>query len=134
MENNNILHLVLKKQWYDLIGSGIKKEEYREIKPYWIKRLWCNPTFDRNGRVIEKKPITDWTINVCKERNIDLIEMAHKGNMLPKDFNTVCFHLGYTDTKMTFQIKSITVDTGKEEWGAEKDKQYFVIKLGDRLL
>ena len=130
---DNTLHLVLKKQWYDLIESGIKKEEYREIKPYWIKRLWYNPTFDRNGHVIEKKPITDWVINVCKERNIDLIEMAHKGNMLPKDFNNVCFHFGYTNTKMTFQIKSITVDTGKEEWGAEKDKLYFVIKLGVKL-
>ena len=55
-------------------------------------------------------------------------------NLMPKDFNIVCFHLGYTNTKMAFQIKSITIDTGKEEWGAEKDKQYFVIKLGDRLL
>ena len=27
-----------------------------------------------------------------------------------------------------------TVDTGKEECGAEKNKLYFVIKLGDRLL
>lgn len=134
MKDNNTLHLVLKKKWYELIESGIKKEEYREIKPYWIKRLWYNPTFDKNGRVIEKKPITDWTINTCKERNIDLIEMAHKGNMLPKDFNTVCFHLGYTGTKIFFQIKNIIIDIGKEEWGAEKNKQYFVIKLGDRIL
>lgn len=35
----NILHLTLKKQWYDMIESGIKKEEYREMKPYWHKRL-----------------------------------------------------------------------------------------------
>lgn len=35
----NILHLNLKKKWYEMIESGIKKEEYREIKPYWIKRL-----------------------------------------------------------------------------------------------
>lgn len=26
------LHLVLKSQWYDMIASGEKKEEYREIK------------------------------------------------------------------------------------------------------
>lgn len=36
---NNILHLPLKAEWYNLIESGIKTEEYREIKPYWIKRL-----------------------------------------------------------------------------------------------
>lgn len=36
---NSILYLPLKSEWYNLIESGIKKEEYREIKPYWIKRL-----------------------------------------------------------------------------------------------
>lgn len=34
-----ILHLTLKKRWFDLILSGEKKEEYREIKEYWAKRL-----------------------------------------------------------------------------------------------
>ena len=33
------LHLTLKKKWFDLIVLGIKKEEYRELKPYWINRL-----------------------------------------------------------------------------------------------
>lgn len=36
---DKILHLPLKSEWYNLIESGIKTEEYREIKPYWIKRL-----------------------------------------------------------------------------------------------
>lgn len=36
---NNVLHLTLKKKWFDMIRSGEKTEEYREIKPYWIKRL-----------------------------------------------------------------------------------------------
>lgn len=34
-----ILHLTLKKKWFEMILSGEKKEEYREIKPYWTKRL-----------------------------------------------------------------------------------------------
>ena len=33
------LHLTLKKKWFDLILSGEKKEEYREIKDYWCKRF-----------------------------------------------------------------------------------------------
>lgn len=33
------LKLVLKKKWYDMIASGEKKEEYREITDYWIKRI-----------------------------------------------------------------------------------------------
>ena len=29
----------LKKQWYEKIRSGEKTIEYREVKPYWTKRL-----------------------------------------------------------------------------------------------
>ncbi|MCA6489113.1 MAG: ASCH domain-containing protein [Chitinophagaceae bacterium] len=31
--------MTLKKHWFDMIKSGYKKEEYREIKPYWESRL-----------------------------------------------------------------------------------------------
>ncbi len=34
-----ILHLTLKKKWFDLIASGEKTIEYREIKDYWKRRL-----------------------------------------------------------------------------------------------
>ena len=33
------LYLPIKKKWFDMILSGEKKEEYREIKSYWTKRL-----------------------------------------------------------------------------------------------
>lgn len=33
------LKLTLNKQWFDMIEKGIKTEEYREIKDYWIKRF-----------------------------------------------------------------------------------------------
>ena len=39
------LTLSLKKQWFDLLQSGVKPEEYRELKPFWAKRL-CGKTFD----------------------------------------------------------------------------------------
>ena len=39
-----VLHLTLKKKWFDLIKSGEKKHEYRQDKPYWRKRL-----VDENG-------------------------------------------------------------------------------------
>lgn len=34
-----ILTLPIKKRWFDLIASGEKKEEYREIKPYYQTRF-----------------------------------------------------------------------------------------------
>ena len=40
---NGTLHLVLKAKWYDIIKSGIKKEEYRELTEYWARRLLFFP-------------------------------------------------------------------------------------------
>ena len=37
-----MLTLPIKKKWFDMIKTGEKKEEYREIKPYWTKRLSNN--------------------------------------------------------------------------------------------
>lgn len=33
------LHLNLHRKWFDMIKSGEKTEEYREITPYWMNRL-----------------------------------------------------------------------------------------------
>ena len=47
-----ILHLTLKKNWFELIASGKKTIEYRGYKPYWERRL-LKKKFDevhfRNG-------------------------------------------------------------------------------------
>lgn len=34
-----ILPLVLEGKWYDMIASGEKKEEYRDAKLFWRKRI-----------------------------------------------------------------------------------------------
>ena len=34
-----MLHLTLKREWFDQIARGVKRNEYREYKPYWKKRL-----------------------------------------------------------------------------------------------
>lgn len=36
MDNN--LFLILKGQWYEMIDSGEKKEEYRQVTEYWTDR------------------------------------------------------------------------------------------------
>jgi len=47
-----VLHLTIKRKWFDLIVSGEKTEEYRDAKRYWIDRLYGR-VFDevhfRNG-------------------------------------------------------------------------------------
>ena len=88
-----------------MIASGEKKEEYREIKPYWANRL----------------------------KNI-IGQCGNGGTFVPW-FTDVTFYLGYAKNRpsMTFRIDSIIIGRGKPEWGAEPGKDYFVIKLGERI-
>lgn len=120
------LDLVLKKQWYDMIESGEKTEEYREIKPYWVSRLggcfrWCSQTLNNYGLYQNR-------CNTCSNLK-NLNKIASNG------YDAVIFHLGYAKNRpsMTFAIKEICIRPGRPEWGAEKGKAYFVIRLGDRL-
>ena len=39
------LHLNLHSKWFDMILAGIKKEEYREMKPFWHKRFLAGKEF-----------------------------------------------------------------------------------------
>jgi hypothetical protein len=39
MQEMRILKLTIKKKWFDMILSGEKKTEYREVKWYWTNRL-----------------------------------------------------------------------------------------------
>jgi hypothetical protein len=39
LTGSDILHLNLKKKWFDEIARGEKRKEYREYKAYWKKRL-----------------------------------------------------------------------------------------------
>lgn len=44
--------MTLMKKWFDEILAGTKKFEYRDIKPYWTKRL-----FQEDGSVKDYKII-----------------------------------------------------------------------------
>lgn len=114
-----ILHLPLKKEWYEMIESGVKTEEYREIKPYWEKRLIDYEAFkaDYKSIVFRRFLLGKWT-DPCLN--------------YPRGYTHVKFSYGYTKRTLTFEIESITIGKGKPEWGAPK-KDVFIIKLGNRL-
>lgn len=115
------LTLSLKKKWFDMIASGEKKEEYRELTLYWQKRLLrcgfvCNGNCVLAGEVV---------CPACR-----YLEYAN--------YDAVTFTLGYpraddTSRRMTFAVEDICFGEGKPEWGAEEETQYFVIKFGERL-
>lgn len=106
------LHLPLKAKWYEMIESGEKTEEYREIKPYWENRIQCQAY----GVCTPNKPcLRARTVGVCDMR-----------------YTHVKFSYGYTKRTMTFEIDSITIGRGIPEWGAPTE-DVFIIKLGKRL-
>lgn len=92
-----MLTLTIKKKWFDMIKSGEKKEEYREIKPYYDKRF---------GWKDDEKLRTYQITTDIKFRN------------------------GYSKTSPTlFCHVCIQKDYGKEQWGAEPNKRYYVLKI-----
>ena len=49
-----------------------------------------------------------------------------------KEFNTITFSNGYAKDRDQFIIEllDIEINTGRKEWGAAPDVNYFVLKLG----
>lgn len=117
------LHLPLKKEWYNMIESLIKPEEYRGITAYWIVRFFR----DENGR-----KITKLTASFLASNLETLKWWIESGKLVFKPFDFVKFSYGYTRRTMTFDIKEIVIGKGNPEWGAPEEN-VFIIKLGNRL-
>jgi hypothetical protein len=86
------LKLTVNKTWFDMFKAGIKKEEYRELKQYWIKRL----TIDNSLCQMGSNPIA-YVINA---KEFDFVELTNgynkkspsllfefKGTRIDNDFN-----------------------------------------------
>lgn len=108
-----ILDLPLKKEWYNMIESGVKTEEYRLVKPYWCKRL------------------TDCETRLCwirdEDGNCRFVGRIKETNK--KGYTHVRFRYGYTKRTKLREIDSITIGYGNPEWGAPTDRKVFIIKF-----
>lgn len=99
-----------------MILSGEKKEEYREIKSYWIVRLLNEPF-----------GIMSHTINQVKKD----VECCPNG--VWKQFDTIIFKNGYSKNARTMQVEFLGIEIGKPYplWCANwKNEEVFKIKLG----
>lgn len=105
-ENKKILYLPLKKEWYNMIESGEKKEEYRELSNYWYKRLMYKPFIDDSDNTFDNDDV--------------------------KPYDYVRFSYGYTKRNMTYKCNKIRIGEGKKEWGAPNGL-VFIIELGDKV-
>jgi len=100
------LVMTLKKKWFDMILSGVKTEEYREIKPYWEKRFINY--FGKHYDFSKETPALIWNTKL-------------------KD---IIFKNGYAKDAPQFNAEcTISEGYGKEEWGAEKGCKYYILKI-----
>lgn len=119
-----ILHLPLKAKWYNMIESDEKREEYRDITPYWYQRLYQRkPEFAYAGSISRED-----AEYACDPTLRHILIEGFKDNEL-KPYTHVCFHYGYTKRTMLFKIDGITIGRGNPNWGAPTDKNVFIIKF-----
>jgi hypothetical protein len=114
-----VLHLTLKKKWFDMIASGEKKEEYREIKKYWAVRLCGSSQYNGNDKgLLPNDKSTYWN-------GFYPINFQH--------FDTIEFRNGYSKNAPVVSVECLGIEVcqGMMIWGAEPGKEYFVIKLGE---
>ena len=115
------LHLNLTRKWFDMVHSGEKKEEYREIKKHYLSLLFNNKNLNAS---------LNYALN-------ELLAWGNNSVILEtiKDFNTITFSNGYAKDRKQFVIefKGIKIGQGESKWGAKSGVNYFVLELGNVL-
>ena len=132
INNLNILRYTLKKKWWDMTFiSRIKKEEYREIKPYWISRL-----IDFSDVPIEQKQ----DLSVIASDIIFDINNGHDPNEVIKAYHCKFKPFTHAEVKLGYardaptgliEIKGIRIGTAVPEWSDNWQGNVFVIEWGN---
>ncbi len=116
-----MLTLPIQKKWYDMILSGEKKEEYREIKQYYETRF-------RNlfGA------ITIYPSSIFSDRSkYELLQGEAVPEEIRKDrVQEIIFRNGYSKNSKAIKARCrLWIGKGRPKWGASPDKQYYVLEI-----
>lgn len=125
-----VLKLVVSKQWFDMIASGEKTEEYRIIKDYWAKRL-----------LLVRSELEDPFSKLDKD-------LSEKWDSISPEMAKYCFNSPYYKTvpfthvlfingyrkdspRIEKEIESITIGKPKKGLCPDKwlDTEFFIIKF-----
>jgi hypothetical protein len=128
MANN--LQLSLIKKWFYLTKSGEKKEDYREITPFWCNRLLLHDGKSKNKSFWDNEFLK--TFDAISFKNI-VNENARGISFKPVNKNVMT--LGYPSIEnreryLYLEHLGIEISYGRSDWGANPNKLYFVIKHG----
>jgi len=134
------LQMSLKTKWFEMTKDGIKTEDYREITPYWAKRLFLyqGEPLKNNLDDLEIEIICEElnnAINCFGELDEEIAFVFDNWYLTFKNFDFNIMTLGYpkstdADRILKLEHKGIEIRTGNPDWGAEPNKLYFIIKHG----
>ena len=119
-----VLTLTVSKEWFDMIVTGEKTEEYRVPKPYWIKRLLAANSDSTDMKL--------WAEAV--DGRVDIIRKSIRTNFVSfKPYTHVLFINGYRkdSPRIKKKIESITIGKPKKGMCPDKwlDTEFFIIKF-----
>ena len=119
-----MLILPIKKKWFDMILSGEKKEEYREIKEYYEIR------FQNLFGAVTIHPLYP-PDNFLDRSEFELLQGEAVPEEIRKDsVQEIIFRNGYSkDSKAIKARCRLRTGKGRPEWGAEPDKQYYILEI-----
>jgi len=130
LTTGRILHLTLKREWYEKIACGDKKEEYREIKDFWVNRF------------ITSRHEMEWAsyeemledLQEPNERHYGYKDLMNFFGVEFKKYDLIVFENGYGDVPTTIvEWNGIEVKQGNKRWGAVAKQFYFTLLLGNVL-
>lgn len=119
-----VLTLTVSKQWFDMIADGRKNEEYREIKPYWIARL-----FQNNSNIVDVQYMASGLAG-----RTDLLKGYIKAQrIILKPYTHILFINGYGKNRPHIEKEIESVTIGKPNNGLCPDEwlntEFFIIKF-----
>ena len=115
-----VLELPVDYKYFDMIVYEGKREEYRDIKPYWEKRLVDYKAIKRDYQALLTIAFLFFRfppVDVCKE--------------YPRGYTHVRFRRGYSKVTAEYPLVDIHFGEGRPEWGGVPGKRVFVIAFKD---
>lgn len=119
-----MLTLPIQRKWFDMILSGEKKEEYRDIKEYYETRF--QNLFGA---------ITIYPSSIFSDRSkYELLQGEAVPEEIRKDsVQEIIFRNGYSKNSKEIKARCrLRIGKGRPEWGAEPDKQYYILEILDK--
>lgn len=119
-----ILILTVSKEWFDKILSEKKTEEYREIKPYWVARL-----FQNNSNIVDVQYLASGLAG-----RTDLLKgYIDAKRIISKPYTHILFINGYGKNRPRVEKEIVSITIGKPKKGLCPDEwldtEFFIIKF-----